>query len=616
MPRYLVTLSLGPVQSLIEAARRTRDLWCGSWLLSESARAAARVLHQAQPGCLIFPCPANPDVELQPQKTPRDDANIANIIRAEVELADAAAARDLCERAKTAAAERLRELGEQALGELRVKLRHDVWQAQIGDILESFAAWVEIADSATGEQTAYQRASVNLSATLAARKTTRDFQPSALELAGLPKSSLDGAMETVLPDAERWSDKHRDRLKLGLSGSEQLDALGVMKRLAGDVEQFTAYARVAADPWIEQLQPDQQRALSAAYDPLVQFDLATRVRGNVDSKTGQSIYAALPYDAQLLYEFRLDNARAGRGDDALGADEIAALDQLRSVIRQLSKDAGAPVPYAVILKADGDRMGKLLQQAKTADNSRAISRELHGFASSVREIVRKHRGHAIYAGGDDVLALLPLPNAVPCARALADEFAKVMGKVATDLRVDAAESPTLSVGLGIGHFMEPLGRLRKRAGDAEHLAKGNGLPEQQQRNALAIILGVRSGGEVKWRANWNDATAFDDLQQFINAYRAGQLPSRVAYDLRAIDLRLDWLRDDQTPTAIGMRRAEVARMLDRARMKGGGDQLNDKERDLILNSTQRQPLAKLANTLIMARWLAARSANDLNVRGE
>jgi CRISPR-associated protein Cmr2 len=30
MPDYLLTLSLGPVQSLIGAARRTRDLWCGS----------------------------------------------------------------------------------------------------------------------------------------------------------------------------------------------------------------------------------------------------------------------------------------------------------------------------------------------------------------------------------------------------------------------------------------------------------------------------------------------------------------------------------------------------------------------------------------------------------
>ena len=166
MPRYLVTLSLGPVQSLIEAARRTRDLWCGSWLLSESARAAARVLHQEHPGCLIFPCPEKPDEELQPQQEPGDSANIANILRAEVELPDAEAARALCQQARQAAAQRLIDLGEQARGKLKVKLRDDVWRAQIGDLLEGFAAWVEIPAGDDG----YTQAGAKLGATLAARK--------------------------------------------------------------------------------------------------------------------------------------------------------------------------------------------------------------------------------------------------------------------------------------------------------------------------------------------------------------------------------------------------------------------------------------------------------------
>ena len=77
MERFLVTLSLGPVQSLIGAARRTRDLWCGSWLLSEAARAAARVLHRRQPGCLIFPCPEDPDTGLEPRDKSGDAANVA-----------------------------------------------------------------------------------------------------------------------------------------------------------------------------------------------------------------------------------------------------------------------------------------------------------------------------------------------------------------------------------------------------------------------------------------------------------------------------------------------------------------------------------------------------------
>ncbi|BCU08375.1 type III-B CRISPR-associated protein Cas10/Cmr2 [Allochromatium tepidum] len=611
MPQYLVTLSLGPVQSLIEAARRTRDLWCGSWLLSESARAAARVLHQAQPGCLIFPCPQNPDVELQPQQEPGDSANIANILRAEVDLPDAAAARVLCERAKQAAAQRLIDLGEQARGQLRVKLRDEVWQAQIGDLLESFAAWAEIPTGPDG----YRQASARLGATLAARKATRDFRPAVpLKTPGLPKSSLDGALETVLPKPEDWPEQHRDRRKLGLSRGEQLDALGVMKRMAGQVEQFTPYSRVAADPWIRTLPTERQAALCAAYEPLVKSKLATRVSGN------HGDYDALPYDAQMLYDFRLDNALAAKGEDAAEPEEREALLKLQKVMKSLPAESGAPVPYAVILKADGDRMGALLQQAKQAADSRAISQSLHGFASSVRELVRQHHGHAIYSGGDDVLALVPLPEALACARTLAEAFAKALQPVAKSLGLNAAEHPTLSVGLAIGHLMEPLGALRKRAGHAEHLAKGD--TEKRPRNALAIVLGIRSGGELEWRANWDDSKALADLEAFTTAYRDGRLPSRVAYDLRAIDRRLAWMRQDDSEIARGMRKAEVARMLDRAREEGGTDELSPALRELILTraggptSTPSPSLAKLADTLILARWLSARTVADLGVRDQ
>jgi len=66
MAKYLVTLSLGPVQSLIGAARRTRDLWCGSWLLNEAAKAAAKVINDQHKGALIFPCPDSETVTTMP----------------------------------------------------------------------------------------------------------------------------------------------------------------------------------------------------------------------------------------------------------------------------------------------------------------------------------------------------------------------------------------------------------------------------------------------------------------------------------------------------------------------------------------------------------------------
>lgn len=157
MPRFLITLSLGPVQSLIADARRTRDLWGGSWLLSEAARAAARALHERHPECLIFPCPDNPDDDLEPQDAPREAANIANVLRAEVALDDADAVSALCNEAKSAAMVRVKELGERSRQPLGRPLREDVWCTQIDDILESFAAWVEITDGNGGYKDAARR---------------------------------------------------------------------------------------------------------------------------------------------------------------------------------------------------------------------------------------------------------------------------------------------------------------------------------------------------------------------------------------------------------------------------------------------------------------------------
>ena len=138
----------------------------------------------------------------------------------------------------------------------------------------------------------------------------------------------------------------------GNSSQEQLDTLGVIKRLAGDPEQFTAWPRIAADSWIERLTPSQKQRLRTAYEPLVELDLATCVRGN------SGIYAALPFDGHLLYATRLENAlahaREQHGNET-PSREIPALEALQECITEISREptdtgqpTGTPVPYAAV----------------------------------------------------------------------------------------------------------------------------------------------------------------------------------------------------------------------------------------------------------------------------
>lgn len=513
--------------------------------------------------------------------------------------ADIADVRRLCLAAKQAAFAFLAGQGEAVRSKLR-GMRTEAWDAQIGEALEGSAAWIEVGDGPD----AYRDASKRLGELLAARKLTRTFRASpTLSVTGLPKSSLDGALETVL-DAPLPAPTRRS---LGLSPGEQLDALGVIKRMAGTSERFTAYSRIAADPWIMQLTPDQQSRLVPAYERLVPHERATRVRGNA------GIYAALPYDAQMLYSFRLDGALSSAEED-----ERHALENSRECFVRISGESNkagdrvnAPVPYAAILKADGDRMDAFLSRARTAEQSRRISRALNRFAASVQATVRENRGHAIYAGGDDILAMVPLANAPQCARALAAGFRDSLHSAATEMRVPPAESPSLSIGLGVGHIMEPLGALRARAERAESIAKGD--TADAPRNALAIALGIRAGAELRWRAQWSDAAALDALSRFVDGYQRKLLPSRAAYDLRAVDRRMPWLRDARDPSAAGMRVAEVRRMLDRAR-NVTGDRMPSDLRDLILERCAALPLAEVADTMVIARWLAARTAFDLEER--
>ncbi|MGB2771816.1 MAG: type III-B CRISPR-associated protein Cas10/Cmr2, partial [Anaerolineae bacterium] len=44
---YLFQCAIGPVQDFIATARKSRDLWYGSWMLSELAKAAAKAIADA-----------------------------------------------------------------------------------------------------------------------------------------------------------------------------------------------------------------------------------------------------------------------------------------------------------------------------------------------------------------------------------------------------------------------------------------------------------------------------------------------------------------------------------------------------------------------------------------
>ncbi|MDG4550918.1 MAG: type III-B CRISPR-associated protein Cas10/Cmr2 [Candidatus Contendobacter sp.] len=588
---HLLMLNFGPVQGFIAAARRTRDLWFGSYLLSEVSKAAANALHQAG-ARLIFPAPRTTD-DLDPDS----DLNVANQLLAELPVGDPPT---VLRQARIAAENRWKDLAEFAFGHAGLAhLREDVWQRQRDDVLECTAAWV------TAEEVGYSPALAALWRLAAARKNTRDFLPAALTGTraekgyGLPKSSLDGLRETVL----RETLPARVRRRLGLGVGEQLDCPGLVKRLCGgDPARFTPISRIALDPWLRVISADRLDAVNAACETLISLDWVTRVKGN------GGIYNALPYDGQLLYPSRLDTARreCQTEEPAERESALAALETLHAAVKPLWRDYGEPPPYVALLLADGDRMGVLLDQADDAETHRAISAGLARFAAAVPDLVRDHRGHCIYSGGDDVLALLPLDQVLACARALHDRFGKELKDIADAI---GAGRPTLSVGIALQHVLEPLDRFRQLAQAAERLAKGDSLPEAEQRDGLAIIVQTRSGAAVKYRERWNRKPD-DQFNEWTVLYAQGQLPDKTAYELRRLADDLAW-----APYELGaakareLVKAEAQRVL--ARKQGDtGKAVPPAVQEALVQQAQDLGLPRLAQGLLIARWLAQRTAPD------
>ena len=188
---WLLQISVGPVQEFIAAARRTRDLWFGSFMLSEISKAAAEALKDAKAE-LIFPAPNVPDKDLEPDS----DLNVANVILARAS-GDDQAMNALAERAREAAVARFKEFATKVYEKAKHWIVKERWDKQVEDVIEFYAAWAEIG---TGEG-AYKAARQKVARLLAARKNLRDFLPHEGEF-GIQKSSLDGLRESVFRDGK------------------------------------------------------------------------------------------------------------------------------------------------------------------------------------------------------------------------------------------------------------------------------------------------------------------------------------------------------------------------------------------------------------------------------
>ncbi len=266
--------------------------------------------------------------------------------------------------------------------------------------------------------------------------------------------------------------------------------------------------------------------------------------------------ADIPY---LREKLGLEKKLLSRSVRHASTKEIAA----RNLV---AKPGSSPSPYIAVLAMDGDEMGKWISGAKTPKFLKQLApkakeylegitgtKELHrlltpsyhlqfsealaNFAMhQARVVVESCDGNLVYAGGDDVLALLPSTRVIECARKLREAF-----------RTDFAEEGYLlpgsesyvSCGIAVGHQNTPLQMLVQQAQKAARRAK-----DVYGRAALAIDVYKRSGETIEWGCKWEGKgesaeerqknSALELMATVTRLSKSGQLSGRFPYTLAAL----------------------------------------------------------------------------------
>ncbi len=501
MPGQMLLFTIGPVQPFIAQARKTRDLWLGSFLLSTLMEAALSGLG----GELVFPA------------TGKIEGNIADLPNKFVALFEAAEqAQQEAKNAQTRLEARWREIADDVWRYIFNKAQADgetrrIWDAQTNPATLFEFYWVVAAQRPEEPYGAwYNRAQQALDT----RKRLRNF---AQQRETGEKSTISGEREALHNQARSikdiqafWSYIAEQFLEAQLThgGRERLDAIDTIKRFAARVcnlpeQSFPSTSSVATAPFVEGVLAHAPQVAGAldAWEEVTQLPmrkhpanpealpyLFQRRRDRVETlrRDGDCLFAETFTPKRLREDYGLSPEEANMlAKKAPGP--IASL-------RKAASTAGvrAPSPYYGVLVMDGDHMGMVLGSVREQTDHAQISATLSHFSRAIAPVIveRKYPARLVYAGGDDVLALVPLRDILKLSNEVQQAYRDAMKHI-------PHQPVTMSAGIALAHHQDPLSYVLREARHAEDQAK-----DHYGRNALVVTLLRRSGETTTVGCQW------------------------------------------------------------------------------------------------------------------
>jgi len=339
------------------------------------------------------------------------------------------------------------------------------------------------------------------------------------------------------------------------------------------------------------------------------------------------------------------------------ADARAALSRLLRVAGESPDQVGKPSRYYAVLYCDGDDMGKWLSgenapaivevahpdirshiEKAFGDVSRmrrllapflhnSISAALRDFSCHLvqRIIEERHTGKLVYAGGDDILALLPKEEVIPAAielrllysglpveKFIGPDFLKshsgfVRLTETSELFRVMGEKATLSTGVSLVHHSHSLTDAIEKARAMMKMAKALVCENGERKNAL-FVSSTRRSGEAQivgtpWFANGDvSASPVFTVMEFARAFGAEHVSPRFVH---ALHQEQDGLK------AVGRQSAEsrlhylLHRHIDVSRMPG----VKPEDKQQAAHALEDRLLKHLLSSLCILQQVSSQGEN-------
>ncbi len=519
--------TLGPVQSFVAQARRTRDFWAGSFLLSWLSAVAMQAVIK-QDGEIIFPMVDEDYLAwLENKGTGKAPSQgcVPNRFKGGLAQVPADFKPELVVASIQLAWQGLADKVWQQDLSACPALTRAIWERQVN------AFW-EVSWALSNDKT-----ESNL---LDRRKNWRHYLPP--EEAGVKCMMMDGWQELSginTPNAKGldafWEGLRKQGnqgIATDLRSHEYLCAIAFIKRrfvrcfaevkvdmpnnwtLHGwEVKSSVpSVAYMAAAPWLAKVLIDAPEAeLKVFHDAAKRL---TQSYGEYDTRLDcidkvlfdhndkKLLWDTKSLDGNVFFEAALDNKNIYE-DQGQAQVVKKALKKLLAKTNELraSKQQNAlePVsPFYAVLMMDGDSLGK---QMSYINKQKAISKGLEKFTKGVGEVVEQHSGFLIYAGGDDVLALLPLEEALKCAYKVREHYQDSFVQVVLEDKSLPEIKTTISAAIEYAHIKMPLGKVLS---DAHHLLD-DVAKDKTGRDSVAVRVWKPGGQHLEWSMPWEYA---------------------------------------------------------------------------------------------------------------